>query len=73
MSVMVPVETFKNLNLTYSYDFNGLVPSGLNILRSENIVQDEKIYILDNEELAFNINTLNDVSIATNIFNKFYD
>ena len=73
MSVMVPIETFKNLNLTYSYDFNGLVPSGLNILRSENIVQDEKIYILDNEELAFNINTLNDVSIATNIFNKFHD
>lgn len=72
LSVMVPTDTFKKLDLEYSYDFNGLVPSGLNVLRSENIVQDEKIHVLDNEELAFNINTLNDASIADNYFNKFF-
>ena len=71
LSVMVPVSTFEKLGLKYSYDFNGLVPSGLNVLRSENIVQDEKIHVLDNEELAFNINTLKDASVATNNFNKF--
>ena len=71
LSVMVPVSIFEKLDLKYSYDFNGLVPSGLNVLRSENIVQDEKIHVLDNEELAFNINTLKDASVATNNFNKF--
>lgn len=71
LSVMVPTSTFEKLNLNYSYDFNGLVPSGLNILKSENVVQDEKIHVIDNEKLAFNINTLNDVSIANSNFSKF--
>ncbi len=73
LSVMIPTDIFKKLNLNYSYDFNGLVPSGLNILRSENIVQDEKIYIMHNEELAYNINTLNDLSMANKSFNKLFD
>ncbi|MBR7050371.1 MAG: NTP transferase domain-containing protein, partial [Methanobrevibacter sp.] len=38
LSVLVPVEVFKDLGLEYSYDFDGKVPSGLNILRSENII-----------------------------------
>lgn len=73
LSVMIPIDIFKKLNLNYSYDFNGLVPSGLNILRSENIVQDEKIYIMHDEELAYNINTLNDLSMADKSFNKLFD
>ncbi|MEE1133832.1 MAG: NTP transferase domain-containing protein, partial [Methanobrevibacter sp.] len=39
LSVVVPVEIFDDLGLNYSYEFNGCVPSGLNVLRSENIVQ----------------------------------
>jgi adenosylcobinamide-phosphate guanylyltransferase len=46
LSVIVPVEVFKNLGLDYSYEFNGCVPSGLNILRSENIIQDETQLVL---------------------------
>lgn len=59
-SVLVPVEIFEENGLNYSYDLNGLVPSGLNIVRSENIVQEEKQLIIPKVELAFNINTLNE-------------
>lgn len=73
MSTLVPVEIFEKFNLDYSYDFNGLVPSGLNILRSENIVQDEEQLVISKLELAININTLDDANLAVNflkIFNK---
>ena len=41
LSVLVPVEIFEDLGLDYSYEFEGNVPSGLNVLRSINIVQDQ--------------------------------
>lgn len=61
-SVLVPIEIFERNGLNYSYDFNGLVPSGLNIVRSENVVQEEEQLIIPKLELAFNINTLNEAS-----------
>lgn len=64
LSVVVPVEIFDDLGLNYSYEFEGLVPSGLNILRSENIIQDEYKLIIPSKELAFNINTLEDANVA---------
>ncbi|MBQ9027060.1 MAG: NTP transferase domain-containing protein, partial [Methanobrevibacter sp.] len=64
LSVIVPVEVFDKLRLDYSYEFNGCVPSGLNILRSENIIQDETQLVLDKVELALNINTIPDSEIA---------
>lgn len=64
LSVLVPVDIFEELDLKYSYEFNGLVPSGLNILRSENIVQDEHNLVIPKKELAVNVNTLNDADIA---------
>ena len=56
LSVLVPVEVFEELGLEYSYDFEGKVPSGLNILRSENIIQDENQLVLSKVELAFKYN-----------------
>ena len=72
LSVIVPVEVFEDLGLNYSYEFNGCVPSGLNILRSENIIQDETQLVLDKVELALNINTIPDSEIAEKLYYKYY-
>ena len=60
LSTLVPVEIFEKLGLDYSYEFNGYVPSGLNVLRSVNIVQDEDQLVIPKDELALNINTIPD-------------
>ncbi|MBE6502471.1 MAG: cobalamin biosynthesis protein CobY [Methanobrevibacter thaueri] len=72
LSVIVPVEVFEKLGLKYSYEFNGCVPSGLNILRSENIIQEETQLVLKKVELALNINTIPDSEIAEKLYYKYY-
>lgn len=72
LSTLVPVEIFRNLGLDYSYEFNGKVPSGLNVLRSVNIVQDEDQLILPKRELALNINTLLDSKVAEKLYREYY-
>lgn len=71
LSTQVPVEIFKKLNLDYSYEFNGAVPAGLNVLRSVNEIQDEDQLILPKIELALNINTLEDSIVAKNFYQAF--
>lgn len=68
LSIYVPIEIYEDLGLKYNYDFNGSVPSGLNVLRSENIIQEEEKLIISIPQLAFNINTLDDVDIATDFY-----
>ena len=72
LSTLVPVEIFKDLGLEYSYEFNGNVPSGLNVLRSINIVQDEAQLIIPKRELALNINTLLDSKVAEKLYREYY-
>ena len=72
LSTLVPVEIFKDLGLNYSYEFNGNVPSGLNVLRSVNIVQDEDQLIIPKRELALNINTLLDSKVAEKLYKEYY-
>ncbi|WP_295598461.1 NTP transferase domain-containing protein [uncultured Methanobrevibacter sp.] len=72
LSVVVPVEVFEDLGLDYSYEYEGNVPSGLNILRSENIIQDENQLVLDKVELALNINTIPDSEIAEKLYYEYY-
>ena len=72
LSVLVPVEIFEDLGLDYSYEFEGNVPSGLNVLRSVNIVQDEDQLIIPKIELALNINTIPDSKVAEKLYNKYY-
>lgn len=67
LSTVVPVEIFEEYNIDYEYEFEGNVPSGLNILRSENVVQDEVILQVPKVEFAFNINTVE----TADEFNKF--
>ena len=72
LSISVPVEIFKELDLEYEYEYKGYVPSGLNVLRSENIVQDEEILVISDVELALNINTIPDSIVAEKLYNKYY-
>ncbi len=72
LSVLVPVEIFKELGLDYSYEFNGNVPSGLNVLRSVNVVQDEDQLVIPKIELALNINTIPDSKVAEKLYNEYY-
>ncbi len=67
LSTLVPVEIFEEYGVNYSYEFNGKVPSGINILRSENVVQDEELLIISRYELIFNVNTI-ETAILTNKF-----
>lgn len=73
VSVLVPVEIFEDLELKYSYNFNGLVPSGFNILKSKNVVQEELQLILPKKELAININTLQDANVANKFYNLYFN
>ena len=72
LSTLVPVEIFEDLGLNYSYEFNGYVPSGLNVLRSVNIVQEEDQLVLPKRELALNINTLLDSKVAEKLYKEYY-
>ena len=72
LSVQVPVEIFEDLGLDYSYEFNGNVPSGLNVLKSMNIVQDETQIVIPKVELALNINTLLDSKVAERLYKEYY-
>ncbi len=72
LSVLVPVDVFEDLGLEYSYDFEGKVPSGLNVLRSENIIQDENQLVISKVELALNINTIPDSEIAEKLYYEYY-
>ena len=67
LSTLVPVEIFEEYGLPYSYEFNGKVPSGINILRSENVVQEEELLIISRHELIFNVNTI-ETAILTSKF-----
>lgn len=71
LSTQVPVEIFEKLNLKYSYEFEGVVPAGLNVLKSVNKIQEECQLILPKIELALNINTLEDSLVAEKFYQAF--
>jgi len=64
MSVLVPIEIFEEYDIEPSYIFENLAPSGLNILISQNKVQNEEKLIIPKLELALNINTIEDIKLA---------
>lgn len=63
MCVAVPVELFQEYNLKPSLVWEGIVPSGVNILRSLNKIQDEEVFLVPKIELALNINTDHDLKV----------
>ena len=67
MSVQVPLAIFNKYGIKPSYVLNNLVPSGLNILISQNIEQVEEKLIIPDLSLALNINTIDDILVANEV------
>lgn len=63
MCVTVPVEIFNKYHLEPSVVWEGIVPSGVNILRSINKIQDEEVLEVPKIELALNINSCQDIKV----------
>ena len=68
LSTLIPVSVFEELGLEYEYEYKGLVPVGVNILKSINKIQDECQLVIKKQELAFNINTLQDADVAKKLY-----
>lgn len=71
LSVVVPFETKKRLGFSceYSFNFGGarVVPAGINVIDGRRIDDgelDQEVCLLDREEVAVNINTLEELEIA---------
>lgn len=67
MSVLVPIHVFEEYGIKPTMTFENLIPSGLNVLRSINKAQDEKVLIIERIELALNINTYEDIKLLKNL------
>lgn len=73
MCVAVPVEVFQRYGLKPSMVFDGMVPSGLNILRRINKQQDEEVLIIKKMELALNINNCKDIKFLEKLLGDMND
>jgi adenosylcobinamide-phosphate guanylyltransferase len=77
LAVVVPLETKERLGLEGEYILEAgnkrLVPAGINIIDGSRIDEgelDEEMLIIDEEEVAVNVNTPNDLKIAELLFSK---
>lgn len=61
LTVFVPVKVYKDHGLIPPISWKGMVPSGVNILRSKNKIQKQEILKIPRLELAININTPRDL------------
>jgi len=64
MCVSVPESIFVEHGIKPTLVFDGLVPTGVNLLLANSDEQDQTIYESQNIELAFNINTINDLDLS---------
>jgi adenosylcobinamide-phosphate guanylyltransferase len=77
LSVVVSMETKAQLGLggKYGFELNGkrVVPAGINMIDGRRIDEEkleEEIYVSDLKEVAMNINTIQELRIAENLFKK---
>jgi adenosylcobinamide-phosphate guanylyltransferase len=77
LSVVVSMETKAKLGLggKYGFELNGkhVVPAGINVIDGRRIDEeelDEEIYVSDRKEVAMNINTIQELRIAEDLFQK---
>jgi adenosylcobinamide-phosphate guanylyltransferase len=77
LSVVVPMETKEKLGLGGEYAFKmgnmRVVPAGINVIDGRRIDEkelDEEICLLDRKEVAVNINTVQELSVAESLFAK---
>ncbi len=79
LTVMVPIEVYKRLGLESTLIMNiegkELVPAGINIIDGKLIdkEQEQKVLIIDKEEVAVNVNKLKDLKIAEKIAKEIGD
>jgi adenosylcobinamide-phosphate guanylyltransferase len=79
LSVVVSKETKTQLGLSekYGFEFKGkrVVPAGINVIDGKKIDEeelDEEICVLDQKEVAVNINNVRELRLAQNLFTKGY-
>jgi adenosylcobinamide-phosphate guanylyltransferase len=78
LTVAVPLETKAKLGMCIEYSFNedgrDVVPVGINIIDGSKRYGDEwldqDIYLMKNEELAVNINTVSELKFAEHLLSK---
>jgi len=77
LTVAVPMETKQRLGLGGEYVIEvgnrRLVPAGINIIDGKKIDEgelEEEIFVIDEEEVAVNVNTPHDLKIAEQLFTK---
>jgi len=70
MCIAVPVAVFQEHGLKPSIVLGDVVPSGLNILRSNNKQQDEEVLKLGKIELAVNINSCEDIVVLEEVLSN---
>jgi adenosylcobinamide-phosphate guanylyltransferase len=74
LAVAVPVETCEKLGLgaNHVFEVGGrlLVPAGINVIDGKRIDEEEleeEVFVIDREEVAVNVNTLEDLKVAKNL------
>lgn len=79
LAVMVPAETRESLGLKADYVFEEkgkrLVPAGINVIDGKRIDEtelEEETLVIDMEETAVNVNTLEDLEIAQRLFKTLH-
>jgi adenosylcobinamide-phosphate guanylyltransferase len=77
LAVVVPMETKEKLGLGGEYTFEVenrlVVPAGINVIDGRRIDEeelDQEIYVVDRKEVAVNINTVQELKIAEDLFIK---
>jgi adenosylcobinamide-phosphate guanylyltransferase len=77
LTVVVPIETKQRLGLGAEYAFEVenrlVVPAGINVIDGRRIDErelDEEICVVDRTEVAVNVNTIQELRIAENLFTK---
>jgi adenosylcobinamide-phosphate guanylyltransferase len=77
LSVVVSMEIKAKLGLggKYGFELNGkhVVPAGINVIDGRRIDEkelDEEMYVSDRQEVAMNINTIQELKIAEELFSK---
>lgn len=70
MCVSVPAGLFSKYDIIPTMVYQGLVPTGVNLVLANNEEQDQSIYESNNVELAFNINTLNELHLSEHYIKK---
>jgi len=77
LSVMVPTSVYDRLSLkadsTFSINGRNLVPVGINVIDGNRIDEaelEQETLVVENEELAVNVNTEEDLQIARHLFHK---